>query len=61
MNYSWILIVIGYFLFSHLIAQYIGAKREIGYGKSVFFSVLFSPLLGLLITLSSKKLSTEAT
>ena len=41
---------------THLIAQYIGTKRKIGYGKSVFWSILLTPLIGLIITLSSKKI-----
>jgi len=35
-----------YVIASHLIAQYIGRKRKIGYGKSVLISVLFSPVIG---------------
>ena len=41
---------------AHLIAQYIGRKRQIGYGKSVFWSILFSPVIGILVTLSSRKI-----
>jgi Na+-driven multidrug efflux pump len=56
MNYIWILIIVLYIVLAHLIAQYIGAKRKIGYGKSVLFSVLFSPIIGLVFTLMSKKI-----
>jgi Na+-driven multidrug efflux pump len=45
-----------YVIASHLIARYIGRKRKIGYGKSVLISVLFSPVIGLICTLSSKKI-----
>jgi len=50
MNYSWIILIALYIVLTHLIAQYIGRKRKIGYGKSVFWSVLLSPLIGLIIT-----------
>lgn len=43
----------------HSIAQYIGTKRKIGYGKSVFWSILLTPVIGLIITLSSKKLDKQ--
>ena len=56
MNYTILLIVL-YLLLTHLIAQYLGTKRRIGYGRSVLWSVLFSPLIGLIITLSSKPIA----
>lgn len=40
----------------HLIAQYLGRKREIGYGKSVMWCLLLSPFIGIFIVLSSGKL-----
>ena len=43
----------------HSIAQYIGTKRKIGYGKSVFWSIVLTPVIGLIITLSSKKLDKQ--
>jgi len=55
MNYIWIIIIALYIVLTHLIGQYIGAKREIGYGKSVFWSILFSPIIGFIITILSKK------
>ena len=54
MNYIWIIIIVLYILLTHLIAQYIGAKREIGYGKSVFWSILLTPIIGFIITILSK-------
>jgi hypothetical protein len=44
MNYI-IIIIIGVLeiVVIHSIAQYIGAKREIGYGKSVFWSIVLTP------------------
>ncbi len=53
MNYILIIAVVIYIVLTHIVAQYIGRKRKIGYGKSVFWSVLLSPLIGLIITVSS--------
>ena len=50
-----ILVAIVYVVLTHIIAQYIGTKRKIGYGKSVFWSILFTPVIGLVITLLSEK------
>jgi len=55
MNYTWILIIALYIVLTHLIAQYIGTKRRIGYGKSILLSILFTPIIGLVITLSSQR------
>jgi hypothetical protein len=54
MNYTWIIVIAAYFVLTHLIAQYIGTKRKIGYGQSVLWSILFSPVIGLIATLLSK-------
>lgn len=56
MNYVWILIIVLYIVLAHLIAQYIGKKRAIGYGKSILVSVLFSPIIGLIVTSLSRKI-----
>ena len=56
MDYFWIIAGAINIISAHLIAQYIGKKREIGYGKSVFWSIVLSPIIGLIITLSSKRL-----
>jgi hypothetical protein len=50
-----ILIIIIYVFLTHIIAQYIGTKRKIGYGKSVYWSILFTPVIGLVVTLLSGK------
>jgi Na+-driven multidrug efflux pump len=50
-----ILTAIIYMVLTHIIAQYIGTKRKIGYGKSVFWSILFTPVIGLIVTLLSEK------
>jgi len=55
MDYTSILIIVIYLVASHLIAQYIGTKRRIGYGRSILWSVLFSPVIGLIVTLLSKE------
>jgi len=39
-----------------LIAHYIGRKRKIGYGKSIFWSIVLGPIVGLIITFSSKRI-----
>ena len=59
MNYIWIAIIVVYIVLTHLIAKHIGAKREIGYGKSVFWSILFSPIIGLIITKMSKPIDIQ--
>ena len=50
-----IIIVCIYFIATHLNGKYIGRKRAIGYGKSILWSILFSPIIGLIITLLSKR------
>ena len=54
MEYIWIAIIVISFVLTHLIAKNIGEKREIGYGKSVFWSMVFTPIIGLIITKISK-------
>ena len=45
-----------YFMLAHIIADAFGRHRKIGYGKSVFWCVLLTPIIGVLIVLSSKEL-----
>jgi len=59
MEFSWIVIIVVYIVLTHLIAKHIGAKREIGYGKSVFWSMLFTPIIGLIITKMSKPIDVQ--
>jgi len=59
MDYIWIAIIVVYIVLTHLIANHIGAKRKIGYGKSVFWSIVLTPVIGLIITLLSKKLDKQ--
>jgi uncharacterized protein YqgC (DUF456 family) len=56
MDDFWIIVAVVDLICAQLIGQYIGKKRKIGYGKSVFWSVVFGPIIGLLIILSSKRL-----
>jgi len=54
MNYTWIAIVVIYIVLTHLIAKNIGEKREIGYGKSILWSMVLTPIIGFFITKMSK-------
>lgn len=54
MNYYLILFIVLYIILIHFIAKFIGTKREIGYGESIFWSVLLTPIVGFIITISSK-------
>ena len=59
MEYIWIAIIVVYIVLTHLIAKHIGAKREIGFGRSVFWSILFSPIIGIIITKMSKQIDVQ--
>jgi Na+-driven multidrug efflux pump len=61
MNYSWIIIIALWIVLTHLVAKYIGSKREIGYGKSVFWSILLTPIIGFIITILSKQTDKQQT
>ena len=54
-----ILILVVFLVATHLIAKHIGEKRQIGYDKSFIWSFLLSPVVGLIITLMSKKIDTQ--
>lgn len=41
-------------IISALVAM-LGSNRKIGYGWSLFFCIIFSPIIGLIIILFSKK------
>jgi hypothetical protein len=49
-------LVIVFLIATHLIAEQLGEKRRIGYDKSFIYSFLFSPVVGLIVTLLSKKI-----
>jgi Na+-driven multidrug efflux pump len=59
MDYIWSAIIVVYIVLTHLIAKHIGAKRKIGYGKSVFWSILLTPIIGLIITKMSKPIDVQ--
>jgi uncharacterized membrane protein len=44
-----------YLVFAFLIAHFLGRKRKIGFGWSFFFSIFPNPIVGLIITLLSRK------
>ena len=56
MKILWIAAILLYIILTHIIAEYIGKKRIIGYGRSILISILFSPIIGLIVTLLSKKI-----
>jgi hypothetical protein len=55
MDEFWIIVAVIDLILAQLIAHYIGRKRKIGYGKSIFWSIVLGPIVGLIITLSSKR------
>lgn len=44
-----------YIILTHFIAEYIGKNRAIGYGRSVFWCILLTPVIGIFIVLMSRK------
>jgi hypothetical protein len=54
-----IVIIAIFIITTHLIAEHIGKKRKIGYNQSVFWSILFSPIVGLIVTLFSKRIDPQ--
>jgi|GEM_PF-738385 len=56
MKYDWITGVLIYLYATQLIAQAIGAHRKIGYRKSVYWCIVLTPIIGLIVTLSSPKI-----
>ena len=53
MNYIWVLIIALYIVLTHIVAKNIGAKRKIGYGKTVFWSLMISPIIMYFVAKSS--------
>jgi len=49
MNYIWILIIVLYIVLTHLVAKHLGEKRKIGYGRTVFWSLMITPIIMFLI------------
>ena len=59
MEYTWIAITVVYIVLTHLIAKNIGEKREIGYGKSILWSMVLTPIIGFFITKMSKPIDVQ--
>lgn len=57
MNYAWIVTVILFFALTHLVAEKVGKKRVIGYGKIVLWSLLLTPIIAFFIAISSPKIN----
>lgn len=55
MNYTWIVTVILFFALTHLVAEKVGKKREIGYGKTVLWSLLLTPIIAFLLLFQARK------
>jgi hypothetical protein len=50
-----IFLLLIYLGIAFLIAHFLGSKRRIGFGWSFFFSIFPNPLVGLIITMLSRK------
>ena len=50
--------IIIWLIFS-IIIGIMGSNRRIGFARSFIFSILFSPIIGLIFTLTSKSLEAE--
>ena len=59
MEYIWIAITVVYIVLTHLIAKNIGERREIGYGKSILWSMVLTPIIGFFITKMSKPINIQ--
>lgn len=57
MNYAWIVTVILFFALTHLVAEKVGNKRKIGYGKTVLWSLMLTPIIAFLIAILSPKIN----
>ena len=49
--------IIGFIIFSFLIAEFLGKKRQISFGWSFFFCLFLSPLIGFFITIGSNHIN----
>jgi hypothetical protein len=55
MNVYWFSIIFtAWYILALVVSEQIGKKRKIGEEWSFFFSIIFSPVVGLAITLFSK-------
>ena len=51
----WLIPLIMYLGICHLVASYVGAKKKIGFGKTLLISILFGPLIGLIVAAISQR------
>jgi len=49
-------IILNLILSLFIVPYYLGSKRKIGYGLSAIACLFLTPVIGLIITLSSKKI-----
>lgn len=56
MKYDWITGVFIYLHATALVAQAFGTHREIGYRKSVYWCIVLTPVIGLVVTLLSPRI-----
>lgn len=56
MYFTWIIIAAVYLILTHVVAEYIGKRRKIGYGRIILWSLLLSPVIGLIIALTSPRI-----
>jgi len=54
-------LIINILLSIWIIPMYLGSKRKIGYAWSLVACLFLTPIIGLLITLASPKLTTNTT
>jgi hypothetical protein len=59
MKYDWITGVFIYLHATALVAQVFGAHREIDYRKSVYWCIVLTPIIGLIVNLASRKIKKE--
>ncbi|HQU96070.1 MAG TPA: hypothetical protein PLO39_07980 [Saprospiraceae bacterium] len=57
MNYVWIITVMLFFELTHLVAEKIGSYRKVGYGKTVLWSLMLTPIIAFFIAISSPKIN----
>ena len=53
---NWFLVSLVYIILTYLVAELQGKKRRIGYRRSLVWSLIFSPAIGYLVTVSSPKI-----
>jgi len=46
-----------FFELTHLVAEKIGSYRKVGYGKTVLWSLMLTPIIAFFIAISSPKIN----